>query len=86
MASWLDLWRHRIAPLREKHGFRVLGAWSDEQTGEFTWVLTTQDDDADFEGLLSAYEAERAEQVQNSEIAAHIEEVIGVRMVDTVVG
>ncbi|QIK72549.1 hypothetical protein G7070_10045 [Propioniciclava coleopterorum] len=36
--GFLDLWR-RVVPLRERHGFRVLFAVSDEPHDLFTWAF-----------------------------------------------
>ncbi|HKW69938.1 MAG TPA: NIPSNAP family protein [Candidatus Dormibacteraeota bacterium] len=39
MQQWIDEWRSKIAPLRLKHGFRVLGAWTVDATDQFVWIL-----------------------------------------------
>jgi hypothetical protein len=39
MAEFVALWRDHVVPAREAHGFRVLGAWNDEQDGTFVWVV-----------------------------------------------
>jgi hypothetical protein len=33
-------WRAGVVPLREKHGFRVDGAWAVEGEDRFVWILT----------------------------------------------
>jgi NIPSNAP len=38
MAAWLEEWRRLIAPLRRRHGFEILGAWSVEPD-QFVWIL-----------------------------------------------
>jgi hypothetical protein len=38
MATWMDEWRRLIAPLRRRHGFEVLGAWTIESE-KFVWIL-----------------------------------------------
>jgi hypothetical protein len=56
MAAWIDEWRTRIVPLRERFGFRVLGAWTVDGTDQFVWIITYQgakswqDADADYYG------------------------------------
>jgi len=40
MEEWLDEWRKRIVPLRERHGFRILGAWSVDGTDQFVWIIS----------------------------------------------
>lgn len=32
-------WREKIVPLRQRLGFEILGAWTDDTSGEFVWVL-----------------------------------------------
>jgi hypothetical protein len=39
MAEWVDEWRTRIAPLRRKHGFEVVGAWTVGGADRFVWIL-----------------------------------------------
>jgi len=38
MAAWLEEWRRLIAPLRRRHGFEILGAWTTEPD-KFVWIL-----------------------------------------------
>jgi NIPSNAP protein len=38
--EWLRRWRERIVPLRRKFGFEIVGAWLDDEWGQFVWVLT----------------------------------------------
>lgn len=38
--EWLDEWRKRIVPLRERHGFRILGAWTVDGTDQFVWIIS----------------------------------------------
>lgn len=39
MAEWIDEWRERIVPLRERLGFKVLGAWTVDGTDQFVWII-----------------------------------------------
>lgn len=32
-------WNDNIRPLREKLGFRILGAWTIQSTNQFVWIL-----------------------------------------------
>ena len=32
-------WNEHIRPLREKLGFKILGAWTIESTNQFVWIL-----------------------------------------------
>src|ERR1700737_4748144 len=38
MAAWLEEWGRLIAPLRRRHGFEIVGAWTTE-TDQFVWIL-----------------------------------------------
>jgi hypothetical protein len=40
MQEWLGEWRSRIVPLRESHGFEVLGAWTVDGTDQFIWIIS----------------------------------------------
>jgi len=40
MEQWLDEWRSRIVPLRQKFGFGILGAWTVAGADEFVWIIT----------------------------------------------
>ena len=40
MQAWLDEWRAKIVPLRQKFGFHVLGAWTVDGTDQFIWVIS----------------------------------------------
>jgi NIPSNAP len=37
---WATEWREMIKPLREKLGFKILGAWTIEETNQFVWLLS----------------------------------------------
>ena len=37
--EWLTGWSRGVMPLRERCGFRLLGAWLDRDAGRFVWVL-----------------------------------------------
>jgi hypothetical protein len=37
--EWLEEWRTKVAPLRERFGFRIVGPWVDEDTSTFVWLL-----------------------------------------------
>jgi hypothetical protein len=56
MGEWLEEWRSRVAPLRMKHGFKILGAWTVDGTDQFVWIISYdgpkswQQADADYYG------------------------------------
>jgi NIPSNAP len=39
MAQWIEEWRRHIVPLRERQGFKVLGAWTIDGTDQFVWII-----------------------------------------------
>ena len=39
MQAWIDEWRARVVPLRRRHGFEVLGAWTVDGTDQFVWII-----------------------------------------------
>jgi hypothetical protein len=40
MAEFIEGWRTHIIPVREKYGFKVLYAFTNEDTNEFIWVVS----------------------------------------------
>jgi len=40
MRQWIEEWRSKIVPLRLKHGFEVVGAWTVEGTDQFVWIVS----------------------------------------------
>jgi hypothetical protein len=40
LQDWIDEWRRLIRPLREQLGFRVVGAWVDDEANTFVWLLS----------------------------------------------
>jgi hypothetical protein len=53
MKQWVKEWEQGVRPLREKLGFRVVGAWTIEDENRFVWILS-------WEGIGSFQEADRA--------------------------
>jgi NIPSNAP len=39
MDDWISGWRQGIAPLREGHGFLIVGAWVDRAHDRFVWLV-----------------------------------------------
>ena len=39
MAAFVAAWRAGVAPLRRRHGFTIVGAWTVDGADEFVWVL-----------------------------------------------
>lgn len=46
MADFVALWRDHIVPAREAHGFKVEGAWNNDDEGDFVWVVQHDDFEA----------------------------------------
>ncbi|GFE62845.1 NIPSNAP family protein [Geobacter sp. AOG2] len=42
--QFVEEWRGKIRPLREKLGFRIIGAWAVEATNQFVWVQRYEGD------------------------------------------
>ena len=42
MPSWIQEWELQIAPLRRRHGFRIMGAWTIDGADRFVWILSYQ--------------------------------------------
>ena len=40
MAEWIDEWRSKVVPLRLKHGFQVVGAWTVDGTDQSVWIVS----------------------------------------------
>jgi NIPSNAP len=38
MAAWLEEWARLIAPLRQRNGFEIVGAWT-SGADQFIWIL-----------------------------------------------
>ena len=39
MEEWVAEWRSKVAPLREKMGFEIVGAWTVDGTDQFVWII-----------------------------------------------
>ena len=39
MAEWLAEWQEKVAPLRRKFGFEIVGAWTIEASNRFVWII-----------------------------------------------
>ena len=40
MAEWIEEWNAHIVPLRRRHGFKVMRAWTIVEVDRFVWVLS----------------------------------------------
>jgi hypothetical protein len=55
LPDWEELFRSRIRALRQREGFRVVGAWSDPIGQRFVWILERDGSQEDFEAADRAY-------------------------------
>ncbi|TMB98130.1 MAG: NIPSNAP family containing protein [Chloroflexi bacterium] len=39
MKAWIEEWNAKIAPLRRRHGFEVVGSWTVDGEDRFVWIL-----------------------------------------------
>jgi hypothetical protein len=74
MEAWVGEWRERVRPLRETHGFEVLGAWVVEGSDEFVWVIAS-DGSRTFEEADAAYYASPERAALDPDPARHLVEV-----------
>jgi hypothetical protein len=73
LRDWLEEWGGRVRPLREAHGFKVLGAWAVEETDEFVWVIA-YDGPGTFEEADAAYYASPERVALDPDPARHLVE------------
>jgi hypothetical protein len=73
LRDWLEEWGVRVRPLREAHGFKVLGAWAVEETDEFVWVIS-YDGPGTFEEADAAYYASPERVALDPDPARHLVE------------
>jgi NIPSNAP len=71
MPQWVAEWSARIRPLRERHGFRVLGAWVVEGSDEFVWLLG-YDGPGSWQDADAAYYASPERTMLDPDPARHI--------------
>ncbi len=74
MEVWVGEWRDRVRPLREAHGFEVVGAWVAEGSDEFVWVIA-HDGSRTFEEADAAYYASPERAALDPDPARHLVEV-----------
>jgi hypothetical protein len=75
LEAFVGVWQAQIKPLREKLGFRILGAWTIKATNQFVWLLHHDDANA-WQQLDQAYfdsEERRAMQPDPASLIARME-------------
>ena len=43
LEEFVALWRGQVAPLRQRFGFEIVGAWAVEDTNQFVWIVGHDD-------------------------------------------
>jgi NIPSNAP len=71
MAAWIDEWTRLVRPLRERLGFRVLGAWASEEDNTFVWLLGYDGRDG-YEAADAAYYASPDRAALDPDPARHL--------------
>ena len=71
MAAWVDEWKRLIAPLRQRHGFEVVGTWTDDEGDRFVWILR-YDGPKTWEEADAAYYASPERAAMQPDPARHI--------------
>lgn len=69
IGTWIDEWRTHVAPLRRRHGFRLLGPWVDGCT--FVWLLGYDGEDG-FDAADTRYYASPERRSIEPDPARHI--------------
>ncbi len=73
MDDWISEWRAKVLPLRERAGFRVISAWTVQETNQFVWFLT-YDGEEPFEVADKKYYQSEARQGLEPDPARHVVE------------
>ena len=74
MDTWLREWRQEVAPLRERFGFRVEGAWFSRDENRFAWVISYDSDDG-FTAANDRYYASPQRLAPQPDPARHLSEI-----------
>jgi NIPSNAP protein len=71
IAAWVDEWKRLIAPLRQRHGFEIVGAWTVDEGDRFVWILR-YDGPKTWEEADAAYYASPERAAMQPDPARHI--------------
>ena len=80
MDTFVDVWRSGVVPLRQQHGFSLVGAWNNADTGEFVWILGY---DGDYEAADKAYYSSPERSSLDPDPGSFLDEVV-LSMIDEV--
>jgi len=45
MDDWIKLFNEQMAPLHEKHGIKIIGAWANRPQNEFVWIRAAESEE-----------------------------------------
>jgi hypothetical protein len=82
MQEWLSEWRSKIVPLRQKYGFKVLGAWTVDGSDQFIWIIG-HDSPESFDQANADYYASAERKAIDPDPARHLAQT-GSRMMTAV--
>jgi hypothetical protein len=68
-ARFVEEWRAQVVPLRRRFGFEIKGAWGDEHTDTFVWVVAY---DGDFAARDAEYYGSPERETLDPDPARHI--------------
>ena len=71
IAAWVEEWGQLIAPLRRRHGFEIMGAWTTE-ADQFIWILRYDVPKSTWEEADAAYYASPERTTMQPDPARHI--------------
>lgn len=71
MSAWVDEWKMLVAPLRRRHGFQILGAWTIDGADRFVWIMKYEGPKT-FGQADSDYYQSRERKAMNPDPARHI--------------
>ncbi len=69
--AFIGEWREKVLPLRREFGFRVEGAWTIRDRGEFIWIISYDGPEA-FEARDAAYYASPERKAVTPDPARHL--------------
>jgi hypothetical protein len=68
-AQFVEEWRSVVVPLRRQFGFEIVGAWGDEATNTFAWIVSY---DGDFAARDAEYYASPEREAVEPDPARHV--------------
>jgi hypothetical protein len=67
-------WRQGVVPLRERHGYRIDGAWLIREERRFVWLLSVDVPESEWDARNEAYYADPARAALHPDPARWIEQ------------